>query len=48
MPSAYIRILELTIVFAASLKYTMNSKGPKMDPWGTPQKIDCGEESVPR
>src|SRR6218665_1640501 len=34
-------------IFVRSLMYRMNSKGPRLDPWGTPQFIQLRSDHVP-
>ena len=39
--SAYIINLNLSLACGRSFKYIINSRGPKMEPWGTP--VDIGK-----
>ena len=45
--SAYIRGQALVKQFGRSLMYSKNSRGPIIDPWGTPQFIGLIPESSP-
>ena len=38
--SAYINILKTRLTLGKSLMYIRKSKGPKIEPWGTPIEID--------
>ena len=45
--SAYILAVEVRKLFGISFIYIMNSKGPRMDPCGTPHIKVLGEDSSP-
>ena len=45
--SAYINILKTRLTIGKSLMYKRKSKGPKIEPWGTPIEIDFVSDLEP-
>ena len=45
--SAYINILKTRLPLGKSLMYIKKSKGPKIEPWGTPIEIDFVSDLEP-